>query len=52
MLYSPNSARGKSFVSKGIAFDENVGKIYGVAKTLYGAFQVAAPYIQMAAAGL
>ena len=52
MLYSPNSARGKSFVSKGIAFGEGAMKAYGVAKGIYSAFQVAAPYIQMAAAGL
>jgi hypothetical protein len=52
MLFSPGSTRGNNFVSKGIAVGQGAMKIYGIAKGMYGAFQVAAPYLQLAAAGV
>ena len=51
MLFRDGS-RGTAFVKKGIAFGEGAMKVYGVAKSIYTGFQVAAPYIQMAAAGM
>jgi hypothetical protein len=51
MLFRDGS-RGTTIVKKGIAFGEGAMKVYGLAKSAYGAFQVAAPYIQMAAAGM
>ena len=51
MLFKNNS-RGTAMVKKGIAFGEGAMKVYGIAKSVYAGFQVAAPYMQMAAAGM
>ena len=51
MLFKNNS-RGTALVNKGIAFGEGAMKVYGIAKSVYAGFQVAAPYVQMAAAGM
>ena len=51
MLYK-NGSRGTALVKKGIAYGETAMKVYGIAKSLYAGFQVAAPYVQMAAAGM
>jgi hypothetical protein len=51
MLYK-NGSRGTALVKKGIAFGEGAMKVYGIAKSLYAGFQVAAPYIQAGAAAM
>ena len=51
MLFKGGS-RGTALVKKGIAFGEGAMKVYGLAKSLYSGFQVAAPYVQMAATGM
>ena len=51
MLFKGGS-RGTALVKKGIAFGEGAMKAYGLAKSIYSGFQVAAPYVQVAATGL
>ena len=48
MLFKGGS-RGTAVVKKGRAFGEGAMKAYRLAKSIYSGFQVAAPYIQLAA---
>ncbi len=48
-MLSENGSRGTALVKKGIAFGEGAEKAYGIAKSIYTGFQVAAPYIQTGA---
>jgi hypothetical protein len=51
MLFRDGS-RGTALVKKGIAFGEGAMKAYGIAKSIYTGFQVAAPYIQAGATAM